>query len=146
MHRRLAHPRDAPCPRDCRLSPHPIPHIAHAQHTPRHCRIAGLSRSDPDSPSQYAEALLGREHNSKSLQQFLQHGGEVLRFYMLWDDRQSPFGMRTLYKLHYFVADSTVRRQRCAVLPPARCDPGGRRQHAMLEVWPRGAKSSTSYL
>lgn len=26
---------------------------------------AGLSRSDPDSPSKFAEALLGREFNSK---------------------------------------------------------------------------------
>lgn len=43
---------------------------------------AGLSRADADSPSNFAEALLGREFNSKSLQQFLQHGGEVLRFYL----------------------------------------------------------------
>lgn len=43
----------------------------------------GLSRADADSPSKFAEALLGREFASKSLQQFLQHGGEVLRFYML---------------------------------------------------------------
>ena len=55
---------------------------------------AGLSRADPDSPSKFAEALLGREYNSKSLQQFLQHGGEVLRFYVLWDDRQAQFGDR----------------------------------------------------
>jgi hypothetical protein len=72
----------------------------------------GLSRSDPDSPSSFAEALLGREHNSKSLQQFLQHGGEVLRFYMLWDNRDVQFGERHMYKLHFFVADATVRRQR----------------------------------
>ena len=69
---------------------------------------AGLSRSDPDSPSQYAEALLGREHNSKSLQQFLQHGGEVLRFFAVWDDRAAPYGDRHFFKLHFFVADSTV--------------------------------------
>jgi hypothetical protein len=55
---------------------------------------SGLSRCDPDSPSKYAAALLGREYNSKSLQQFLAHGGEVLRFWMMWDDRQSEFGER----------------------------------------------------
>jgi hypothetical protein len=76
-------------------------------HTPP-CPCAGLSRSDPDSPSKFAEALLGREHNSKALQQFLQHGGEVLRFWALWDDRAAEFGDRHMYKLHYFVADSTV--------------------------------------
>ncbi|KAL4458717.1 hypothetical protein ABPG75_013582 [Micractinium tetrahymenae] len=69
---------------------------------------SGLSRADPDSPSKYAEALLGREHNSKSLQQFLQHGGEVLRFWMVWDDRAAQYGDRHLLKLHYFVADSTA--------------------------------------
>ena len=58
-----------------------------------HCP-AGLTRSDPESPSKFAEALLGKEFNSKSLQQFLQHGGEVLRFYCLWDDRQAQYGDR----------------------------------------------------
>ncbi|KAI3436032.1 hypothetical protein D9Q98_002089 [Chlorella vulgaris] len=72
------------------------------------CKPSGLSHSDPDSPSSFAEALLGREHNSKSLQQFLQHGGEVLRFYMLWDNRVVQFGERHMYKLHFFVADATA--------------------------------------
>ena len=74
---------------------------------PPHCLAlpAGLSRADEDSPSKFAEALLGREFNSKSLQQFLQHGDEVLRFYMLWT---SPEGTRFRFKLHFFVADSTV--------------------------------------
>lgn len=87
------------------------------------CHAAGLSRADPDSPSKYAEALLGREFNSKSLQQFLQHGGEVLRFWMAWDDRAAQYGDRHLLKLHYFVADSTVGATRggCAAL--ARCPP-----------------------
>ncbi|KAL4426705.1 hypothetical protein ABPG77_004761 [Micractinium sp. CCAP 211/92] len=69
---------------------------------------SGLSRADPDSPSKYAEALLGREHNNKSLQQFLQHGGEVLRFWMVWDDRAAAYGDRRLLKMHFFVADSTA--------------------------------------
>lgn len=129
---------------------------------------AGLSRADPDSPSKFAEALLGREFNSKSLQQFLQHGGEVLRFWMqglsaegvrcaggraggrvmlLTCERCSRPGVlathmaalpgplaypssfthprRRSYKLHYFVADSTVRGRAAAAavarLPGAGC-------------------------
>ena len=67
--------------------------LRHTSHSLLHCP-AGLTRSDPESPSKFAEALLGKEFNSKSLQQFLQHGGEVLRFYCLWDDRQAQYGER----------------------------------------------------
>lgn len=67
----LAHSKHGDCQPPC--VPEHAPGFAslwlHAPHP------AGLSRSDPDSPSKFAEALLGREHNSKSLQQFLQVRG-----------------------------------------------------------------------
>ena len=44
----------------------------------------------------------------QSLQQFLEHGGEVLRFYLLWDIPAEQGGGRARFKMHYFVADSTV--------------------------------------
>lgn len=44
----------------------------------------------------------------QSLQQFLEHGDEVLRFYLLWEIPAEQGGGRARFKLHYFVADSTV--------------------------------------
>ncbi|KAI7846107.1 hypothetical protein COHA_000368 [Chlorella ohadii] len=85
------------------VPPNPIEQALAAKSKP-----SGLSRSDPDSPSKFAEALLGREFNSKSLQQFLEHGGEVLRFYLLWDIPAEQGGGRARFKMHYFVADSTA--------------------------------------
>ena len=74
---------------------------------PTHTR-AGLSRADEDSPSRYAEALLGREATSKRLVGFLEHGTATLRFYALWDDRAALHGDRRPLKLHYFLATDEV--------------------------------------
>lgn len=52
-------------------------------------RPSGLSRADPDSPSKFAEALLGKEAISKRL--VLDDAG-VLRFYSVWDDRNALYG------------------------------------------------------
>lgn len=71
-----------------RARPPPSAPRRHAAHIAS--RAAGLSRADEDSPSKFAEALLGKEANSKSLQQFLQHGHEVLRFYLLQDAAEGP--------------------------------------------------------
>jgi hypothetical protein len=38
---------------------------------------AGLSRSDEDSPSKYAEALLGKEAMNRQLKQFLECSKQV---------------------------------------------------------------------
>lgn len=36
------------------------------------------------------------------------HPAQVLRFWCIWDDRQSMYGDRRPYALHYFLEDDTV--------------------------------------
>lgn len=43
-----------------------------------------------------------------TMKQFLDHDGHVLRFYCLWDDRDSPFGDAHEMILHYYLADDTA--------------------------------------
>jgi hypothetical protein len=40
--------------------------------------------------------------------QFLKHHGNVLSYFVLWDNRAAPFGQRHLGNLHYFLEDDTV--------------------------------------
>nr|XP_033805120.1 EF-hand domain-containing family member C2 [Geotrypetes seraphini] len=43
-----------------------------------------------------------------TLGQFLRHDGHVLRFYGVWDDRESLFGDLRELILHYYLADDTI--------------------------------------
>ncbi|XP_060785820.1 EF-hand domain-containing family member C2 [Neoarius graeffei] len=43
-----------------------------------------------------------------TLRQFLNHDGNVLRFYCYWDDTQSMYGDCRELILHYFLADDTI--------------------------------------
>ncbi|XP_069389268.1 EF-hand domain-containing family member C2 [Paralichthys olivaceus] len=43
-----------------------------------------------------------------TLKQFLDHDGQVLRFYCVWDDTESVFGDPQELTLHYFLADDTI--------------------------------------
>lgn len=56
------------------------------------------------------EAKLGKPPNvleEDRLKQFLDNNRRVLRFYCLWDDRDSLYGDRRPYVLHYFLEDDT---------------------------------------
>lgn len=99
---------------------------------------AGLSRADDESPSRFAEALLGKAPPGKKLQQFLEHSSQVRRlqrrplasprlahlgappavppsamlqvlcFFCVWDDRRNLYGDRRHFKLHFFLEDGTL--------------------------------------
>lgn len=78
----------------------------------------GLTRGKSISTTQrlddfksYIEARLGKPShllNGDRLRQFLEHNKQVLRFWCIWDDRQSMYGDRRPYVLHYFLEDDTV--------------------------------------
>lgn len=48
---------------------------------------SGLSTLDPESPTRFAEVLLGRTF-TKKLQKFLQGNSVVLQFFAIWDDEK----------------------------------------------------------
>lgn len=51
-----------------------------------------------------------------TLQQFLDHDRDVLRFYCFWDNTESVFRELRELILHYFLADDTIKIQE--VIPP----------------------------
>ncbi|KAL6762171.1 hypothetical protein V8C86DRAFT_2521922 [Haematococcus lacustris] len=64
-----------------------------------------------DDFKSYVEARLGKPSHlldGDRLRQFLEHNKQVLRFWCIWDDRQSMYGDRRPYVLHYFLEDDTV--------------------------------------
>ena len=71
-----------------------------------------MTRADPQSPSRFADALLGRAPSTKRLQRFLAGNSRVLRYFAVWDDvgGSSPGGSPTRrpYKIHYYLEDDTV--------------------------------------
>lgn len=63
-----------------------------------------------DDLTRFLEAKLGKPPNvleEDKLKQFLDNNRKVLRFYCLWDDRESLYGDRRPYVLHYFLEDDT---------------------------------------
>ncbi|EFJ52449.1 hypothetical protein VOLCADRAFT_79034 [Volvox carteri f. nagariensis] len=59
----------------------------------------------------YVEARLGKPSHlldGDRLRQFLENNKKVLRFWCVWDERQSMYGDRRPYVLHYFLEDDTV--------------------------------------
>jgi len=71
----------------------------------------GPPKPRQDDLTRFIEAKLGRASNSLNedkLQQFVDNDGKVLRFFCVWDDRESLYGERLKYILHYFLADDTI--------------------------------------
>lgn len=93
-------------------APLPLPPSPYAAHKARAAQPSGLSRSDPESPTRFAEILAGRDPVSKKLQQFLAGNGAVLRFMAVWDDPAGAPGssgpIRRPYKVLYYLEDDTV--------------------------------------
>merc|ERR1719162_2903110 len=56
----------------------------------------------------FMEANMGSTVNLKGLHGFLKHGRNVLRFAAIWDDRNSLYGDRLHYYVHFFLSDNTV--------------------------------------
>eukprot|EP00798_Chlamydomonas_sp_ICE-L_P024281 gene24281-9880_t len=62
----------------------------------------------------YIEARLGKASHmlnaddGEKLRKFLENNKKVLRFWCVWDDRQTMFGDRRPYILHYFLENDTV--------------------------------------
>ncbi|KAI5063481.1 hypothetical protein GOP47_0022028 [Adiantum capillus-veneris] len=72
----------------------------------------GREEDFPGEPlSTYKESLKKhplRTHKDFPNKQFLENDGKVLRFFAVWDDRESVYGDRRPYVLHYFLADDTI--------------------------------------
>lgn len=60
----------------------------------------------------YIEARLGKPshllNGGDAYRQFLENNKKVLRFWAVWDDRQSMYGDRRPYVVHYFLEDDTI--------------------------------------
>lgn len=62
----------------------------------------------------FMEASLGNASNvqrcgqSDALRKFLDNDRKVLRFFGVWDDRDTVYGDRLFFRIHYFLADDTV--------------------------------------
>mmetsp|Transcript_2187 Transcript_2187/g.5552 ORF Transcript_2187/g.5552 Transcript_2187/m.5552 type:complete len:646 (+) Transcript_2187:132-2069(+) len=71
----------------------------------------GTTNQRLDDFKGYIEARLGKPSHlleGDKLRQFLENNKRVLRFWCVWDDRQSMYGDRRPYVLHYFLEDDTV--------------------------------------
>ncbi|KAI9004088.1 hypothetical protein BC832DRAFT_558508 [Gaertneriomyces semiglobifer] len=71
--------------------PEPMPVDQHELHRSRPVRLQATALKQPDK-----------------LKRFLEHDRKVLRFYCLWDDRQSMFGELREFVLHYYLVDDSV--------------------------------------
>mmetsp|Transcript_40195 Transcript_40195/g.89186 ORF Transcript_40195/g.89186 Transcript_40195/m.89186 type:complete len:635 (-) Transcript_40195:736-2640(-) len=72
---------------------------------------AGTLTQRMDDFKSYMEARLGKPSHlleGDRLRKFLENNRKVLRFWCVWDDRQSMYGDRRPYVLHYFLEDDTV--------------------------------------
>jgi EF-hand domain-containing protein 1 len=92
--------------------PQPVPQSPIDVYRAEKSKPSGLSRTDPQSPSRFAEALLGRAPSTKKLQQFLEGNSRVLRFFAIWDDATTTEPgarpMRRPYKILYYLEDDTL--------------------------------------
>lgn len=73
-----------------------------------------LNREESAPPDPYTAKHNGpvrqtqQETKTDNLKKFLQYDRNVLRFYCVWDDRDSMFGEMRPFILHYFLVDDTV--------------------------------------
>lgn len=64
-----------------------------------------------DDFKNYIEARLGKATHlleKDMLRKFIENNKKVLRFWCIWDDRQSMYGDRRPYVLHYFLENDTI--------------------------------------
>jgi hypothetical protein len=47
-------------------------------------------------------------HRNEKLKQFLEFDRKVLRYYCIWDDRESMFGERREFVIHYYLVDDSA--------------------------------------
>lgn len=57
---------------------------------------------------EYMESILGKPARQQDLGSFLAHDKKVLRFYSVWDDRDSLYGDLLRFKIHYYLVDDTM--------------------------------------
>jgi hypothetical protein len=102
----LGTPQGAPLPR---------PPNQYAEYVAKKNKPSGLSRADPQSPTRFAEILMGRDPGTKKLQKFLEGNSKVLRFSAVWDDLAGALPgavpVRRPYKFLYYLEDDTVEIQ-----------------------------------
>lgn len=93
----------------------PLPVDQYAEYIAKKNKPSGLSRADPQSPTRFAEILMGRDPGTKKLQKFLEGNSKVLRFSAVWDDLAGALPgavpVRRPYKLLYYLEDDTVEIQ-----------------------------------
>lgn len=92
-------------------APLPVPENPIDSYRAQRLKPSGLTRSDPQSPTRFAEALLGRAPSTKRLQQFLEGNSRVLRYFAVWDDWTASTATDTVrrpFKIHYYLEDDTV--------------------------------------
>ncbi|KAH7619155.1 hypothetical protein Ndes2526B_g06108 [Nannochloris sp. 'desiccata'] len=93
----------------------PLPVDQYAEYIAKKNKPSGLSRADPQSPTRYAEILMGRDPGTKKLQKFLEGNSNVLRFSAVWDDLAGALPgavpVRRPYKFLYYLEDDTVEIQ-----------------------------------
>lgn len=73
-----------------------------------------INEAETSPPDPYTEKRNGPNRQTQqdiktdNLKKFLQYDRNVLRFYCVWDDRDSMFGEMRPFILHYFLVDDTV--------------------------------------
>jgi len=93
--------------------PEPVPEepIEQYRNSLKKVKSGGPPKPRYDDLTRFVEAKLGRASNvlnEDKLEKFLANDRKVLRFFCVWDDRNSLYGDRRPYVLHYFLADDTV--------------------------------------
>jgi len=77
-------------------------------------KVGPFSDAPIDAHTLKLEAEESRKHPLRpyqkvdTLEQFLAHDRQVLRFYCVWDDSSTMFGDKRYMVLHYYLADDTV--------------------------------------
>ena len=90
------------------------PHRAPIDPLPESLNASGLGPPNirTDLMASHMEASLGKATHvlgqEDRLKQYLDNTRQVLRFWCVWDDRNSMYGDRRPYVLHYFLEDDSV--------------------------------------
>ncbi|KDR20690.1 hypothetical protein L798_04839, partial [Zootermopsis nevadensis] len=89
--------------------------------TKEYLQSQGIELNDPEEmpsdPHILDRQLKIKPHGHKTklandrMRQFLEYDGKVLRFFAVWDDRDSEYGELRPYIIHYYLADDTVEIQ-----------------------------------
>lgn len=89
--------------------------------TKEYLQSQGIELNDPDEmpPDPYIlnRQLKLKSHSHKTkltddkLRRYLEYDGKILRFFAVWDDRDSEYGQLRQYIIYYYLADDTVEVQ-----------------------------------